>query len=242
MRAAARRRIHAGEHSLARRGGLDCQRPRSRKLASGHINFPSTSHRGARCRKSQKALGIESGVRRIRVGPLFHRWYEQGTGRYGRADPSLDRPRFHDYTYADSRPLYWIDLNGRKPTFPNPSLLIPPQIPCVGGVVLRAFLQGSLGPNGNRWAHCFASCGITRCAGAGAARQLGLRKEFLDTALCGVLKEFGSTRNTFCRSAFQPSDFEDNDRGITCPANQTCGQRCRSLEGRPDTAPGPFFG
>ncbi len=52
-------------------------------------------------------------VRRNRVGSLFHRWYEAGTGRYGRVDPlGLLRGDDHPYVYAASNPIVTVDLLG----------------------------------------------------------------------------------------------------------------------------------
>lgn len=48
------------------------------------------SRRGIDRCKSLKALGIRPRCRRNRVGQSFHRWYENGTGRYSKKDPLLD--------------------------------------------------------------------------------------------------------------------------------------------------------
>lgn len=109
-----------------------------------------------------------------------HRWYQPATGRFTIPDPETDLPLFHSYGYAGNRPLDWIDPDGKKPTLPRlppTPLYIPREVPCVDGYVSEAFFRGSLGPNGNRWAHRFASCGINKCAGQGAAENLGLKKE-----------------------------------------------------------------
>jgi RHS repeat-associated protein len=74
-----------------------------------------------------------------------HRWYAPGSGRFTRPYPGTDRPLFHSYGYADNRPLFWIDPDGRKPTLPRlppTPLFIPREIPCIGAYVSEAFLLG----------------------------------------------------------------------------------------------------
>ena len=74
------------------------------------------------------------------------------------------------------------------------------------------------------------------------AKAMGLGKELLDVGKCFVEIFLGGPidPNGNCGSAFQPSDFEDNEFGITCPIDQSCDDRCAPLtEKNPD--PGPLF-
>ena len=186
-------------------------------------------------------------VRRDRVGPLFHRWYQPATGRYSRPDPNRDWTLFQIYGYAEQNPVFRSDEDGLTP-FPNPYVGDPYyKIGCVGGAVLRAS-TGLVGTRGPRWAHCVASCEIAKCGGENLARDLGLLKEGFDTVTCEGLKRLGSVggrvtrsfRKKQCDSAFQPEDFQDNERGLTCPKDVPCDVRCKPLEGAVNTAPGPF--
>jgi hypothetical protein len=97
MQLAAKERIPVGEPPPQRRGGLGRRRPGARKLASGGISCRSTSHRASRRCNSLNALGMRPEVRRNRGGPLFHRWYEHGIGRYGRPDPLLGAGEIHKW-------------------------------------------------------------------------------------------------------------------------------------------------
>ncbi len=114
MRAAAKGKTRTPEPTLDHRGALGRRRPGARKLASGDIHFPPTSHRGVKRRKSKKARWMRREVRQSRVGSLFHRWYEAGTGRYGRADPVGRLGEPHPYAYARSNPAIFADFLGQK--------------------------------------------------------------------------------------------------------------------------------
>ena len=43
-----------------------------------------------------------------------HRWYQYGTGRYGRVDPLRSQGDLHPYAYAASNPLLLVDPLGEK--------------------------------------------------------------------------------------------------------------------------------
>ncbi len=125
MRAAAKGKTRTPEPTLGRRGALGRRRPRGRQLASGHINFSPTSHRGVKRRKSKKALGIEREVRRNRVGSLFHRWYEAGMGRYNRKDPlGLAGGGRNLFSYVNGRPVLLVDPTGLQSSLISPRDLV----------------------------------------------------------------------------------------------------------------------
>jgi len=140
------------------------------------------------------------------------------------------------YRYAYSNPLAYVDPDGR---FPWPKIVIP--YTCAFSVAREARAQGK--SNGWRWAHCWAACEITRnCGGPTVARNSGYIKEILDLLRCGgEVLAGGLGTGPYCDSAYQPDDFRDNERGISCPVQLTCDQRCEGLVGRP-ARPGPFFG
>ncbi len=218
--------------------------------AKARVRGISSSRRRRRAssrRNSLNAPGLRPEVRRDRGGPLFHRWYQQEDARYTRPDPQRDWPIFQVYGYAEQNPLFRSDLDGLVP-IRNPYVGDPfMKLGCIGGATLRAASE-VVGARGPRWAHCFASCEIAKCGGAGIARDLGLLKEGFDTVTCFGLKKLGSLggratsffRKKQCDSAFQPEDFKDNKRGISCPKDVPCDVACRGLEGVENTAPGPF--
>jgi hypothetical protein len=93
---------------------------------------------------------------------------------------------------------------------------------------------------GPRYLHCWVSCKLARDPDVGpeAARFFGGAKEVADVFLClgGYSKA--------CDSAFQPNDFADNERGRSCPVNESCEDRCEPLiepSGADTSPPGPFF-
>lgn len=139
------------------------------------------------------------------------------------------------YRYAYSNPLAYVDPDGR---FPWPKILLP--YACAFKVAGKAKREGS--GKGWRWAHCWASCKIMReCGGPTVAKNSGTIKEIIDTLRCGAEVAAGIAMGNFCESAYQPSDFDDNDRGIACPRERTCDEHCEPLVGR-TAPPGPLFG
>lgn len=177
----------------------------------------------------------------------LYRWYLPAAGRYARVDPLRDPKIFQLYGYVEQNPLYLSDADGLVPSpYSIPGFF---KVGCVYGAVRRAGL-GLVGSEGPRWAHCMASCEIAKCGGTSLARDLGLLKEKFDTSVClGLtvtsrigLGGRGIIRDRHCESAFQPEDFEDNEFGISCPADVTCDERCEQLRGEPNSAPGPLGG
>jgi len=100
-------------------------------------------------------------VRRDRVGPLFHRWYQPTTGRYTRPDPlGLEERDSHLYAYTRVNPLSVIDPLGLK-----------------SRVYCRP-LRGKLRFTGHT--HCYievetdkgsSTCGLYRVGGVGEIRR-----------------------------------------------------------------------
>ena len=83
------------------------------KLASGHIGRHCTSRRGIDRCKSLKAPGIPARRGGSCVRPLFHRWYQPGTGRYTRIDPlGIRQGEENPYLYGQGNPLTFIDSLG----------------------------------------------------------------------------------------------------------------------------------
>jgi RHS repeat-associated protein len=166
-----------------------------------------------------------------------HRWYAPDTGRYSRPDPLGLRAGVNQYLYAGSNPLAFLDPDGRWVVTPNQ--IYP--FSCSAAVASEARAAGRT--RGWPWAHCYASCKIRKmCGGPVLTNAMGLGKELLDVAKCfGEI--FGSgpiDPDGNCGSAFQPSDFEDNEFGLTCPPDQTCEERCAELEDK-DPEPGPMY-
>jgi hypothetical protein len=62
-----------------------------------------------------------------------------------------------------------------------------------------------------------------------------LFKELSDVFRCLIQ---GRANN--CHSAFQPTDFLDNERGRRCPRWISCDEHCRLLLDEPDGPPGAF--
>lgn len=208
---------------------LPAPRPRNR-----------SSRRGVRLANSKRASGIRARVRREGRGRFCHRWYEQQRGFYASADPVGLRAGLNLFSYAYASPLRFVDPEGLFSV--NPHLIWP--FSCSFAVAAQARADGSShgGGRGWRWAHCWASCEISRsCGGPLLAKAFGLLKEVLDLPKCaGEILAGTVVPDGNCDSAFQASDLSDNDFGITCPADKTCDERCGPLIGQ--RAPhGPFL-
>lgn len=179
-----------------------------------------------------------------------HRWYESKTGRYNRPDPYPPLGIGNLYQYAISNPALYIDSDGKAPQLMNPSLPgIGISSRMVGCLVKSSFLTGvgwiwqSGGP---RYAHCIANCELAKCGGQNLAIVMGGAKEAFDLKVCNTLPRgmgyVGHVKDKHCRSAFQSSDFKDNDWGRACPSKVPCENWCGELFGQQDTVPGPYYG
>jgi len=160
IRAAAKKGVCPGSRPTRRRPGHQRRRPRGRKLASGGVNSARPLRRASSRRKSQNALGMRAEVRRDRVGPLFHRWYQPGMGSYTRPDPLGLSGDVHPYLYAQANPLALIDPFGEKSRTCC--------TPITGGGPLAAFK------------HCFIETvddEIAQALGAGARRPARQRSK-----------------------------------------------------------------
>jgi len=102
----------------SRRGRRACA---SQNSHQGVRPKSAPSRRGiSRC-KSLIALGIQPRRRRNRVEQSFHRWYENGTGRYSRPEAEWDGDfkNVNHYLYAIGNPVNFWDPDGRR-YFPPP--------------------------------------------------------------------------------------------------------------------------
>ena len=222
IRAAAKEATAPDSQSARRAAGH--RRPRARKLASGGISSSRTRRRASSRRKSQNALGMQPELRRTRVGPLFHRWYSPGTGRYTRADAYPSAILSHAYGYAEGQPLTLVDPEGLFGFSPTPS-----------GCEVFWGLYGRVVylPRGTRYAHCMTTCRIFQNCGPVSPIRSTILKENYDLVLCVAFRS-----KKHCDSAFQKEDFFDNAKGATCILN--CEQGSASLLNEPEPAPGPF--
>ncbi len=216
---------------------------RDRRVSENSLPGPRARNRGSRRRvrlaKSQNAPGMRARVRRNRGGDFCHRWYDSGTGRYERPDPEPPVSATNLYRYAEANPLAYVDRNGLWPEL-IPTGWIPPQTGCLAAAGLNTLSTAAAG-GGPRYAHCFASCAISKCAGPGAAIQLGALKESFDHFVCTYGRDVPYIGRKHCHSAYQPTDFEDNTRGLECPVNVPCEEQCGGLFGQEDSpVGGPF--
>lgn len=90
-----------------------------------------------------------------------------------------------------------------------------------------------------RYQHCLANCLISqRCPGGKTvAVMASLVKEAGDLGRCIIQRTGGN-----CNSAFQPTDFEDNETGRECKPNVPCHEQCGGLRTAEEPPPGPFGG
>jgi RHS repeat-associated protein len=159
------------------------------------------------------------------------RYYDASLGRFVSEDPVRFYGGANFFAYVGNHPTDLTDPYGLQS--------VP--ISCMQtSADEAAHLAGQYGWG---YAHCYASCQIKkRCsaqfgAAAGTAMSMagGALKEHYDMGACLVKGDQGR-----CDSAYQPSDYDDNRRGYTCPANQDCATRCEALKNSMNP-PGPFW-
>lgn len=156
------------------------------------------------------------------------RYYGAGVGRFVSEDPIGLDGGLNLYAYVEGNPANLRDPKGLRPGKTGWT----PGPPCGFIDGLRSFSRMKAG--GTRYAHCWASCEITKSCGSTAAKKWETIKERYDVVVCKA----GLEKN--CDSAEQPTDYEDNNMGRTCPAEQSCEERCKPLFGAPDGPPGPY--
>jgi RHS repeat-associated protein len=159
---------------------------------------------------------------------LFHyraRYFDPKIGRFTSEDPIGFKGGRNFYAYVNNDPARRVDPLGL--------LGDPYTTACTvtfGGYAWR---------QGKRWgwpyAHCVASCLIARYCGQAASYTSGEAKEYWDWAWCKT------GRKDSCDSAFQPSDYQDNFTGATCPIQITCEQACAHRKNQ-NPPPGPHGG
>jgi RHS repeat-associated protein len=172
--------------------------------------------------------------------PLYHngyRWYGVHDGRFTRPDIVGYPPLFQIYGYAEQRPLYYADPNGAL-TQLGPYIPIIGPLKCLASGITPGF---QIEQKGAKWVHCVASCNLKKCGGEQFAENLGNLKEAFDGAAClSLISTVRSSKNKFCKSAYQRDDYEDNEFGRQCPEDIPCEKHCEELSG--DGAPGPLNG
>jgi RHS repeat-associated protein len=184
-----------------------------------------------------------------------HRWYQSRTGRYTRVDPvrlgipkrtGRTRTGLNPYQYALSNPLGYLDPDGRQSR--GGAFLLGIEIGLADARVCRELVNEAAARGqdemGWPWAHCWASCMLNRyCGGEGVAKTLGFAKELLDVPKCFGEIFFSDSIDPEgnCASAFQESDFEDNNFGIECPDHRTCDHHCEQVREDFPPPPGPMF-
>jgi RHS repeat-associated protein len=145
-----------------------------------------------------------------------HRWYENGTGRYGSADPlgiQLEGDT-NPYLYAGAAPLVFVDPLGQRFRLPNPFGPLIAPLKCA--LALGRNLQSSFPPNtGDKFKHCVVSCRILEDCGLAAATAAGIGKELQDAVGPGDASI---------------GDFIADYEGILCGIDTKKGKFCRDCD------------
>ncbi len=164
-----------------------------------------------------------------------YRFYDPNTQTWVNRDPIGELGGLNLYQAMQNSPSIRVDPNGR------PIFVIWPfsgKAACTLGHALEALKQEqSQASPAWRYAHCVASCRITRDCVKTTASVAGLYKELGDLLKCVLMGPSSSA----CRSAFQSSYFADNQKGRNCPAEKSCEEHCQDLAGVEDAPPGPFY-
>jgi len=159
-----------------------------------------------------------------------YRFYSPQWQRWISRDPIGEAGGVNLYSFTLNSPTASFDIDGRF--FLSPPFMWPLKGLC--GLVTAIIAKGKY--TNMRHLHCMASCQIARRCGIDTSIVLGIGKEFYDLGVC-----LATGDQRYCDSAFQPTDFKDNARGL-CPTLKSCDELCASLENAPEGPPGPFSG
>jgi RHS repeat-associated protein len=112
----------------------------------------------------------------------------------------------------------------------------------VGGGAGYYFSSTGEEAGGWRYAHCYVSCKIKKCCGREASIAFGYLKELRDWMTChNDHAATGQWTSPHCLSAFQPTDFADNEFGRSCASGTSCGNHCAGYFGASEALPGPYW-
>jgi hypothetical protein len=152
-------------------------------------------------------------------------------------DPLGERFDENMYRIAGNAPALYVDINGLSILGGLRdgwrSLLGKGGCALAFGILSR---YADMPQGGDRYAHCMASCRISKYCSKGTAVSAGAAKEVYDLLVCLV-----TWNADYCYSAFQSSDFEDNKLGRDCPKDKTCVEQCDQQRKRKEGPPGPFY-
>ena len=169
------------------------------------------------------------------------RYYDPKIGRFISEDPI----RFlggdiNLYAYVWNRPTTLVDpegLIGR--TLPAVTTATPPGNLLAGAQCIQGVANaGGLGvavllgwfPNRDKVAHCLAHCELVKGCGPGLGGVMssagGPGKEGLDHLFGSAARAIGLGGTLVGRQKWDPGDEDANRRGASCPATQSCFERC----------------
>ncbi len=161
-----------------------------------------------------------------------YRYLDTGIGRWINRDPIKEEGGVNLYGFVGNDAVNNLDILGQSCAW---SRIL------ANGISLQPFWGTDW-----RYKHCLANCVIVRCCGRSAAEDWSIWKEERDLAACDQYYQRTGLRNSgACYSAYQPSDFEDNEKGRSFAADarsdSQCKSRCAFLKGQPDGPPGPYY-
>lgn len=170
-------------------------------------------------------------------------FYDPGTQRWLTRDPLGEMGGANLYAFTRNAPVDSIDLLGLSViSDAEQAVTAIPKAACGALVGAIASMTDFKKQSDDRYAHCMASCKIAQWCGKDTAVAAGVAKEFYDLVSCiHQALRTGKWDSPQCESAFQPSDFKDNARGIACPKDKTCQEQCNDLKSAPPASPGPFY-
>ena len=147
------------------------------------------------------------------MNPFYnvHRWYESGTGRYGRVDPLLSRggvataydgfSLIQAYGYVEGRPSFLADLVGQESMTPDDVIFcITRPLACRKVIGCRrdaeraaAGMPGQHNGPGDAFRHCYWSCCMAKELGAKTAERAGTGHEsFKENPLCEAMMDLSN--------------------------------------------------